>query len=35
VAGVLSDRPPCAELIGRMVNEAEETLERLSRAHPA
>ena len=35
VAGVLSDRPPCAELIARMVAEAEQTLERLARNHPA
>ena len=35
VAGVLSDQPSCAELIGRMVTEAEETLERLTQAHPA
>ena len=35
VAGVLGDRPPCAELIARMVEEAEATLERLSRADPA
>jgi len=30
VAGVLSDRPTCAELVARMVNEAEEALERLN-----
>ncbi|MCS5638729.1 MAG: nitronate monooxygenase [Myxococcota bacterium] len=35
VAGVLSDQPTCAELIGRMVAEAEETLERLTHAQPA
>ena len=35
VAGVLTDRPPCAELIKRMVAEAEETLERLTHAQPA
>ena len=34
VAGILTDRPPCAELINRMVTEAEETLERLAQNHP-
>ena len=34
VAGILTDRPPCAELINRMVAEAEETLERLAQNHP-
>ncbi len=29
VAGVIDDRPTCAELIGRIVREAEETLARL------
>ncbi|MDE0887095.1 MAG: nitronate monooxygenase [Myxococcota bacterium] len=35
VAGVLSDRPTCADLIARMVAEAEETLERLAPSPPA
>ncbi len=35
VAGVLTDRPPCAELIARMVAEAEEALERLAPNSPA
>ena len=30
VAGVIDDRPPCAELIERIMNEAELTLKRLS-----
>ena len=30
VAGVISDRPGCAELIERIVNEAERTLEALA-----
>lgn len=34
VAGILTDRPPCAELINRMVAEAEETLKRLAQNHP-
>ena len=29
VAGVIEDRPTCAELVARIVNEAEETLKRL------
>jgi nitronate monooxygenase len=29
VAGVLDDRPPCAEIIGRIMEEAEQTLKRL------
>jgi NAD(P)H-dependent flavin oxidoreductase YrpB (nitropropane dioxygenase family) len=32
VAGVIDDRPPCAELIARIVREAEETLARLAPA---
>jgi NAD(P)H-dependent flavin oxidoreductase YrpB (nitropropane dioxygenase family) len=32
VAGVLDDRPTCAELVARIVAEAERTLARLSRA---
>ncbi len=35
VAGILTDRPPCAELINRMVAEAEETLERLAKNRTA
>ena len=35
VAGVLDDRPPCAELIERMVAEALETLDRLAPTHSA
>ena len=29
VAGVIDDRPTCADLIARIMNEAEETLKRL------
>jgi NAD(P)H-dependent flavin oxidoreductase YrpB (nitropropane dioxygenase family) len=32
VAGVITDRPTCAELISRIVREAEETLARLAAA---
>ena len=32
VAGVISDRPTCAELISRIVDEAERTLEALAKA---
>jgi NAD(P)H-dependent flavin oxidoreductase YrpB (nitropropane dioxygenase family) len=32
VAGVITDRPSCAELIERIVREAEETLARLAPA---
>ena len=31
VAGVLADRPPCAEILSRIVAEAEQTLARLAR----
>jgi NAD(P)H-dependent flavin oxidoreductase YrpB (nitropropane dioxygenase family) len=33
VAGVIDDRPSCAELIERIVAEAETTLARLAGAH--
>jgi NAD(P)H-dependent flavin oxidoreductase YrpB (nitropropane dioxygenase family) len=29
VAGIIDDRPPCSELIRRIVEEAEQTLKRL------
>ena len=35
VAGLIDDRPSCAELIQRIVTEAEQTLGRLSRGAPA
>jgi hypothetical protein len=31
VAGVITDRPSCAEIIDRIVREAEQTLEALAR----
>jgi hypothetical protein len=34
VAGVIDDRPTCAELIGRIVEEAERTLASLAEGAP-